>query len=178
MAKFVTAMISYALAIAAIGYLTFVAAAPGSNAWTALVVPGIGAAASIAAAVLATRIHVNRRLGMIAIHAGMVLPLVMAIGSFARLPGSLQKNRDYFASQVLKHPDGTDAAVANLTASKHPTGYQAVGIGSIGVVSLFATVMLVLLRPKPPSTAIVPATSPTIEAPRPASTPVPGFVPG
>jgi hypothetical protein len=151
MLKFALAMSAYALAMLGIGYLTFISAPPASNAWTALLVPGIGAAAVIACVVMATRIGTNRTLGMVGIHVGLVLPLVMAAGSFARLSGSLEKNRAYFQNEVLKNPDGTTAAVGVVTSKVHPTGYQAVGIGSIGTLSLFAFVSVLLLRPKPPA---------------------------
>jgi hypothetical protein len=155
MFKFALAMSAYALAMLGIGYLTFISAPPESNAWTALLVPAIGAAAIIACVVMATRINTNRTLGMIGIHVGLVLPLVMAAGSFARLPGSLEKNRAYFQNEVLKNPDGTTASVGVVTSKVHPTGYQAVGIGSIGTLSVFAFVSVLLLRPKPPAKAVL-----------------------
>lgn len=154
MLKFALAMSAYALAMLGIGYLTFIAAPPESKAWTALLVPGIGAAAVIACVVMATRITTNRTLGMIGIHVGLVLPLLMAAGSFWRLPGSLAKNSAYYANQTLKLPSdaGTGGTSVTLSsAAAHPTGYQAVGIGAIGTLSSFAFIAVLLLRPKPPA---------------------------
>ncbi len=175
MLKFALAMSAYALAMLGIGYLTFVSAPPQSNAWTALLVPAIGAAAVIACVVMATRIHTNRTLGMIGIHVGLVLPLLMAAGSFSRLPGSLEKNKAYYAKQTLTLPSGGEAGGPSVTLSSakdHPTGYQAVGIGSIGTLSIFAFVAVLLLRPKPPAKAeAVPAPAATPPTPKPEREP-------
>jgi len=156
MLKFAIAMSAYALALAllGIGYLTLTAAPPQSNAWTALFVPAIGAAAVLACVFLAARIHTSRTLGMVGIHLGLVLPLLMAAGSFARLPGSLAKDRAYYDKQTLTLPsdsaspgESTGASVTLSSAKSHATGYQAVGIGSIGTLSAFAFACVLLLRP-------------------------------
>lgn len=157
MLKFALAMSAYALAMLGIGYLTFISAPPESKAWTALLVPGIGAAAVIACVVMATRINANRKLGMIGIHVGLLLPLLMAAGSFWRLPGSLARNSAYYANQTLKLPSdaGTGGTSVTLSsAAAHPTGYQAVGIGAIGTLSAFAFIAVLLLRPKPPAKSV------------------------
>lgn len=167
MTKFAIVMIAYALAMLGVGYLTYSVAPPGSNAWTALLVPGIGAAAVTACVIMGLRIDGDRRLGMIGIHAGLALPLLMSIGSFARLPGSLQKNRDYYEHSLLKTSEGETTGVGTVTGKTHPTGYQAVGIGSIGTLSLFAFVSVLLLRPKPPALAVAAAPPVNPEPPKP-----------
>ncbi|MFM9959080.1 MAG: hypothetical protein ACKVZJ_13525 [Phycisphaerales bacterium] len=165
MTKFAIAMIAYAVALLGIGALTYLAAPPEANALTALIVPGIGAVLAIACVVLAFQIHTKRTLGMVGIHVGMVVPLVLAVGAFARLPGSLSKNAAYYDKQSIKLPTDSGPQVTLSSAKDYPTGYQAVGIGSVGVLSSFAFIVILLLRPKPPAKSPVPVERP---APQPS----------
>lgn len=159
MFKFATAMTAYALALVGIGWMAYSARYPGASAWTSIVVPGLGAAAAITCVVLAARINSNRRLGMIGIHAGMFIPLLMAVGAFWRMPGQFEKNANFF--NQMNKTEGV--STSTMTAEKHPTGYAAVGLGSVGALSSFAFVCILLLRPKPvaaaPEAAVAPASS-------------------
>ncbi|MBN8644392.1 MAG: hypothetical protein J0L61_04020, partial [Planctomycetes bacterium] len=92
-------------------------------------------------------------------------------GSFSRLPGSLQKNREYYSNSTLKVGDG--AAVSVSSTKAHPTGYQAVGIGAIGALSTFAFVAVLLLRPKPPAVVPIASAAPVSVTPPPAPSPEP-----
>lgn len=171
MTKFAIAMIAYALALLGIGALTFLSAPPAANALTALIVPGIGAVLAIACVILAFQIHTKRTLGMIGIHVGLVVPVILAAGAFSRLPGSLRSNAAYYEKQSIALPTGASGSDTQVTLSSskdYATGYQAVGIGSVGVVSAFAFITLLLLRPKPPARSAVPveppAPKPTLQA--------------
>lgn len=141
-------MIAYALSLLGVGWLTFFVAFPGSNAFTALIIPAVGAILMTVCAVLALRIGSNRTLGMIGIHAGLIIPLVIALGAGMRLRGSLEKSLA-FNKQVRTEAVAVSPITRETREQLRPMGYQSVGIGSITALSLFAFVSLVSLRPKP-----------------------------
>ena len=78
--KFALTMLVYAVCPLISGYVTMSVAPPGSRPATAFIIPAIAAGLSIAAAVLSLMIKSNRRLGMIGIHVGLVLPLLFTAG--------------------------------------------------------------------------------------------------
>ncbi len=156
--KAATVMIVYALMLVGIGTLTLHVSPPGSRAVTAIVIPGVIGAASIACAILTLMGKRDRKLGMIGIHVGLILPVVAALGTFARLSGSLESTEAF--NRTLK----TTGAVIVAEGSKQPiknTAYQTVGIGASGAISVLAFVSLLLHRPavpkKPEDIAIDPA---------------------
>ncbi len=160
MTKFAVVMIAYAAALLGIGVLTYLAAPPAANALTALIVPAVGAVLAVVCVVLAVQIQTKRTLGMIGIHVGLVVPLILAAGAFARLPGSLAKNTAYYSDRSITLPAENGPQVTLSSSKDYATGYQAVGIGSIGVLSVFAFVAILLLRPKPPAKTPAPVEPP------------------
>ncbi|HBS28874.1 MAG TPA: hypothetical protein DEB06_05365 [Phycisphaerales bacterium] len=151
-------MIAYALTLLAIGTITYLVALPGSGALTALLIPALGGAAMTVCAVLALRIGSNRTLGMVGIHAGLALPLVLALGSGLRLRASMEKAQ-VFNDQVRSAPVAVSAVTRDTRDEPRPLGYQAVGIGAIASVSVFAFIALVCLRPRPGPKATEPDAS-------------------
>jgi len=97
--KFATIIIAYAAALIAVGYVGMSVAPPGANAATALIIPLIFALLMLLCLALAFLIKSNRALGMIGIHAALVLPLVAAAGSFSRLAPSIA-SADSFNTQL------------------------------------------------------------------------------
>ena len=89
--KFAITMLVYAVCLFISGYVTMSVAPPGAKPATALIIPSIAAALSVAAAVLSLMIKSNRKLGMIGIHVGLVLPLIIAAGSLSGVAGSIAK---------------------------------------------------------------------------------------
>lgn len=157
MFKFALTLIAYAAALLAIGYLTYTVAPPGSNAKTALIAPAIGAAAALVCAVLSL-IRSDRKLCMIGIHLGLILPLLMALGPTMRLSGSLSNtaefNKDFEAAKSI-------TLIAEGDGERHNTAYQTVGLGASSALSLFAFLALLSHRPPAPKRrpAPIPATT-------------------
>lgn len=109
--KFALTMLVYAVCLFVSGFVTMSVAPPGAKPATALIIPAVAAALSLAAAVLSLMIKSNRKLGMIGIHVGLVLPLIFAAGSLSRVTGSIGSAKE-FNSQLqsiqtaLQQPNG------------------------------------------------------------------------
>jgi hypothetical protein len=104
-------MLVYAVCLLISGYVTMSVAPPGSKPATAFIIPAVAAGLSIAAAVLALMIKSNRKLGMIGIHVGLLLPLVFAVGFFMRIDdayGSSGVNRYFQNAYEQKVKDGAE----------------------------------------------------------------------
>jgi len=99
--KYAILLSLYGVALFIGGLATYLVSPPGANAFTALLIPTIGAVLAIACAVMSLMIGANRLLGMLGIHLGLVLPLVMALGAGARLGGSLGGAQE-FNDQLAK----------------------------------------------------------------------------
>lgn len=93
--KFAITMLVYAVCLLISGYVTMSVAPPGAKPATAFIIPAVAAALSIAAAVLGLMIKSNRKLGMIGIHVGLVLPLIFAAGSLSRVAGSIGSAQEF-----------------------------------------------------------------------------------
>lgn len=93
--KFAITMLVYAVCLFVSGFVTMTVAPPGAKPATALIIPSIAAALSVAAAVLSLMIKSNRKLGMIGIHVGLVLPLIFTAGSLLRVSGSVGKAQEF-----------------------------------------------------------------------------------
>lgn len=173
-------MVAYAGALAGIGYATYAVSPPGANAVTALIAPGAGAVLMLLCAGLSLSISSNRKLGMIGIHVGLLIPLLMASGPLMRIGGSFS-NADTFNNQLDSLQSAADSGVVlgsvqatgeerrfsmrveSTTGSEelfaidlesneganawHPASYQAVGLASSIVLSLFAFLVMLLQRP-------------------------------
>jgi hypothetical protein len=72
-------MYVYAIFLVACGLTAYFMAPPNANAATALVVSSVTAFLIVVCAVMAARLPRNRTVGMIGIHAGLVLPLLYAV---------------------------------------------------------------------------------------------------
>ncbi len=79
-------MFLYAIVVFAVSLLAYLIAPPGANAATAVASGGTSAVLMCVMAGLSLMIHKNRTLGMIGIHVGMVLPLVLAGVFLWRMP--------------------------------------------------------------------------------------------
>ena len=118
-------------------------------------------------------IRVNRPVGMIGIHLGLLVPLLAAAGPAMRftksLDGALASNEpiatvfegDASTATVLFTEDeegewsGTLASLSttDMTGLLQPKGYQTVGIAASGILCLFGFVAVLLHRPKVPKKA-------------------------
>lgn len=142
-------MIAYALALLAIGGLTYGVALPGASSATALLIPAGGAVLMILCAVLALRIGSSYWIGMIGIHAALIIPLLLGIGAGSRLKPSLDKV-GAFNSAVRQAPVAVSVQTRENRDQPRPIGHQAVGLGSIVAVSGFAFVAILMQRPRVP----------------------------
>ena len=93
--KFALTMLVYAVCMLVSGYVTMMVSPPGAKPATALLIPAIAAALAATAAVLSLMIKSNRKLGMIGIHVGLVLPLLFMAGSLMRVSGSVAKAGEF-----------------------------------------------------------------------------------
>ncbi|MEO1584741.1 MAG: hypothetical protein AAFR96_09245 [Planctomycetota bacterium] len=79
-------MFAYAGLVVGLSVLAYSIAPEGANASTAIVIGAVAAALMSAMGVCSLMIEKNRKVGMIGIHVGMLLPLVFAIGFLMRIP--------------------------------------------------------------------------------------------
>lgn len=159
-AAFSAVLIAYALAMAFIGWLTWRVAPPGANALTAAIIPGAGAAISLACAVLLLRVTAHRGQARAGLWIGLILPIVMGAGAASRLPKSLSADRAFHSASSQVTPDSPASAAesatdpgavpTSATRPSHSTGYQAVGLGAVTALSALAMVSLIGLRPRLP----------------------------
>ena len=87
-------MFAYAIALIFMGVLTFKARPPGvswSSAWTAILVPGIGAALVMVCATLTARINSNSRNARIGVYLSLGIAVLMVVLPAVRLPSSLAR---------------------------------------------------------------------------------------
>jgi hypothetical protein len=169
--RYALTLIAYAVALVAVGYVTYSLAPEGANAKTALVISaGIGLVC-VACAVLGLLIKGNRTLGMIGVHVGLIMPLLAVGGTASRLGGaieatnagnaalatlseqakdaqSLMVQRPAEGELKLVFPDASEQV--DMNAVLEPRGYQAVGIASTAALSAFAFLALLFHRPKLP----------------------------
>lgn len=104
-------MFVYALLVLGLSLLAYVMAPPGANATTAIVIGGVAAVLMSAMAVMSMLIERNRKLGMIGIHVGLLLPLVFAAGFFMRIDDAYSSsgvNRYFQNAYQQKVKDGAE----------------------------------------------------------------------
>lgn len=172
MFRYAVTLVAYAFALVASGYVTYMVAPPGGSAITAVAIPGVIGLLCVVCAVLSLMIKSNRKLGMIGVHVGLLLPVLTIAGTVSRLSGGLENvntgneniakiiERAEGATAAVITPredgDGLDLAFAELGEPVDMThvfshkGYQVVGIASSAAISLFALVALLAQRPKLP----------------------------
>ncbi len=160
-------MFLYAALILTFGILAYVIAPPGANAKTAVVVTGICALVMVVMGVMSIMIHQKRRIGMIGLHLGLLLPLIFAVVFLMRAGASYRSSGVYkyfdHAYQVdLKDRNAQDT-IANresfLSGAKPEAGkdipegdkgYLGFILTMLFGVSVAAFVVLLLSRPKLP----------------------------
>lgn len=160
-------MFFYGLAVLFVGGLTYFVAPPGANAVTALIISIVAALAMTTCAVMSLMIDSKRVLGMIGIHLGLLLPLLVAAGPIMRLRPSLDKAHAFNAA--VAEPGGLIVSAETIAdkGKPQPVGYQTVGLGAIGALSVFAFVTLLVQRPRVPkpekkeATTLSPPASPS-----------------
>lgn len=143
-------MALYAVALVAVGYLTYSVAPPGAKAATALMMSSGIAALMLFCAVASLMINRNRAIGMVGIHLGLILPLVAALGTGMRLPGSYNNAKAFNAAVASEGSVLVQPASSENRHLPHPVAYQTVGIGSTVILSLFAFAAILSHRPKVP----------------------------
>ncbi|MEM1165805.1 MAG: hypothetical protein AAGI30_05875 [Planctomycetota bacterium] len=138
---FALTLAAYGVAVVLIGGLTSAAAPPEANAATALIVTGAAAVLAFVLAALSAFAPPGRVISFVGIHAGLVLPVLLILGTAPRALSTLGASPDEAAefaeTDNSEHQDDGDR------------GYQAVGLGSVAVLSGFTVVALISHRPKP-----------------------------
>lgn len=161
MYKAVAILILYAVLVVALGVLAYTDAPEGANAKTALIVPIIIAAASLACVVMSLMIYKKRTIGMIGIHLGIVIPLLVAIGVGQRAYVTHEASEAYREGQTEWEKHVADGGIATPAARdrwfetapypEHDKGYLSGTLVAIAAVSLQTFVAMILARPKPPA---------------------------
>ncbi len=184
-------MFLYAALILSFGILAYLIAPPGANAKTAVVVTAICAVVMGSMGVMSLLIHKNRKVGMIGIHLGMVLPLIFAALFLMRAGSNYRASGVYTYFQNAYQVDLNDRKAEDTTANREsflsgakpdsgneiPTGdkgYLGFILTMLFGVSVAAFVVLLLSRPKlppkPASVVTAPVTPPSkTKAPEPKS---------
>jgi len=168
-------MFLYAALILTFGILAYLIAPPGANAKTAVIVTGLCALVMLAMGVMSMMVHKKRKIGMIGIHLGLILPLVFAVVFLMRAGASYRSSGVYkyfdHAYQVdikdRKAADTPENRESFLSGAKPdsgrdlPTGdkgYLGFILTMLFGVSVAAFVVLLLSRPElPPKPAPVAA---------------------
>lgn len=175
MIRYALTLVFFAVALIALGYATYSIAPPGSKAITALYMSaGIGGLAVICA-VLSLLIKGNRKLGMIGIHLGLIVPLLATVAPGIRFFMSqetaitanteIERVSTYLAADdapvvrpevsadeeertwALVFSEGSPVEMNDLL---RPKGYQAVGLAGTSLLGAFAFLVLLMQRPKLP----------------------------
>ncbi len=178
MIRYALTLVVFAAVLIALGYATYTVAPPGSKAMTALYMSsGIGGIAVICA-VLSLLIKSNRKLGMIGIHLGLIVPLLAMIPPgirfFISQETTIAANQEIDRlNELLDQGDAPTAALVLVDGEEgseeawvldfesgtpvrlndllRPKGYQAVGLAGTSLLGFFAFAVLLLQRPKPPA---------------------------
>lgn len=162
MYKAAAMLVVYAALVVVLGALAYASAPEGANKATALIVPVAIAVFALAFAVMALAIHKNRMLGMIGIHAGLVLPLLVALAVGHRAYKAQEATSAYAQAQAA-WVERVDAEPAFATeenkaahfeqrnAPDHDKAYLRNALVAISGVSLLTFVAMLAARPKPPA---------------------------
>jgi len=160
MVKAAAVLAVYAVVVLALGVLAYAIAPPDANALTALIVPGVIALVAIACAAMAALINTSRAVGMVGIHLGLVVLLLVTLGVGHRAWATHQAVRAYEQAlpewrQALDagEQDDTDQARAAFfearDAPDHDKAYLRTTLLAVAGTSLAAFVLLLAMRPKP-----------------------------
>lgn len=169
-----TVMFLYAALLIALGVLAYLIAPPGAKAGTAVIVTSVCAVAMIAMGVMALLVHRKRKIGIIGIHVGLLLPLLFGAtflwraGESYRASGVYQYFENAYIAEVQAGTfrDAERDRTAFLSGAR-PKSAKEIPAGDKGYlgfiltmlfgISVAAFVVLLLSRPKlPPKQAKVP----------------------
>ncbi|OAB63822.1 hypothetical protein AY599_18415 [Leptolyngbya valderiana BDU 20041] len=161
MLKAFAILVLYAVLVVALGILAYSDAPEGANAATALIVPIAVAVVSLGCAAMALMIHKNRTVGMIGIHLGIVIPLLVAIAVGHRAYVAHQASESYKEGQSLweqrvqgggiNTPSAREKFFEENKYPDHDKGYLRGALVAISAVSLQTFVTMIVARPKPPA---------------------------
>ncbi len=161
MLKAVAILVLYAALVVVLGAIAYADAPEGANAATALIVPIAVAVVSIACAVMALLIHKHRTVGMIGIHLGIIVPLLVAVAVGWRAYQTHQASESYkegvslWEQRVQGGGINTPAARENFFEDNdypdHDKGYLRGALVAIAAVSVQTFVTMIVARPKPPA---------------------------
>lgn len=157
----VVVMLAYAALLVGLGVYAFSQAQNPTGARTALIIPGTYATLMVVCALAASRLKASRKLGMIGIHAGLVLPLVFAAltavpawsrtQQLANFPEAQRAFADASAADpTLNEPEKRRAFFRERKSPDHDTAYLRNTLWGIVGLSLATFVALLALRPKMP----------------------------
>lgn len=164
MIKFAVAMIAYALGLVGIAGFIFASRFPQAREYMPFFIAALAVILSVVCVVFAFQVETNRTRGMIAIHGGICLPLLISALCFWLASRTLTTDTDYYNHKILKNDQGL--AVGTMSIAEHPRGYDAAGYGAMGVLGLSTFTSLLLLRPKPkPAQELTPARPPMSSPP-------------
>lgn len=150
----------YALVLVGLGLYAFNQAPNPRAATTALIVPSIYAALMVVSGLCALQLARHRRIGMIGVHLGLVLPLLFAAVTAQRAWSTTSKLQNYpaaltaFTSAVatdpaLSEPAGRKAFFKARSSPDHDTTYLRNTLWSIVGVSVLTFGALLAARPRP-----------------------------
>lgn len=150
----------YALVLVGLGLYAFNQAPNPRAAATALIVPSIYAALMIVSGLCALLIARHRRIGMIGIHLGLVLPLLFAAVTAQRAWSTTSKLQNYpaalsaFTTALAADPELSDfnsrkAFFKDRSSPDHDTTYLRNTLWSIVGVSVLTFGALLAVRPRP-----------------------------
>lgn len=171
-------MFLYSALMLSLGILAYLIAPPGANAKTAVIVTGACAFIMLAMGVMSMMIHKKRKVGMIGIHLGLILPLIFATLFLMRAGTNYRASgvHRYFQTAYLAEvkagtfKDTPDDRTAFLTGARPKAageipdgdkGYLGFILTMLFGVSVAAFVVLLLSRPEiPPKAAPIVTTTP------------------
>jgi len=153
-------MAGYALVLIDGGVSAYFIAPPEANAATALIIPSACAVLMLLCAVASAMMQRNRLIGMIGVHAGLILPLVFAIAFGSRALVATSATEDYREQQgalvdaeAPRIPGANASIEAETDAVDHDKMYLAVTLWRLTGLSGLAFVAILLQRPKPEARA-------------------------
>lgn len=172
-------MILYADALVVLGLAAYWLAPEKSNALTALIVPGVCMVLMHVCAVMGRMLDRNRAIGMIGIHAGLVLPLVFAVAFAVRGAAVAQGVKDHRAAADRYVAAVRSGDIANDTAEareafiarqvvdgrkapEHDKSTLRSILYAMSGLSVAAFLALLTLRPKPAQRVV--AQEPRVQA--------------
>lgn len=160
--KAAISMFVYAVLLVDAGVFAYLIAPPEANAATALIVPAACALLMTLCGIASLMLRKNRAIGMIGIHAGLILPLVFAaaIGSRALAASGAaatyaEQSEAYERLPEADRPATFGAYLETLDepGPDHDKTYLATTLWRLAGISGLAFVVILSQRPKPEARA-------------------------